>query len=85
MVFTRANELNEDSASSQLEDINFTLWDVFVVTCWDPPPDKRQEVGLSKPHGEPHFKESNLDFFFPIGKTTVHCHAVSGEEKDVCP
>lgn len=64
MVFTRPNELNEVSASSQLEDINFPLWDVVVVTCWDPPPDTRQEVALSKPHGKPHFQEKSLRFYF---------------------
>lgn len=33
MVFTRRHELNEVRVSSQLEDINFPLWDVVVVTC----------------------------------------------------
>lgn len=69
MVFTRPNELNVVSESSQSEDINFPLWDVVVVTCWDPPPDTRQEVALSKPHGKPHFQEKSLRFcFFPNTK-----------------
>lgn len=33
MVFTQPNELNEVSVSSQMEAINFPLWDVVVVTC----------------------------------------------------
>lgn len=76
-VITRTNEPNQVSASSLLEDINFPLQDVVLVTCWDA---CRQLQGML------HFQQKSLYMFCttPPIYTTAHCCDFVGKEYDVC-
>lgn len=90
-VITRTNELNQVSASSLLEDINFPLQGVVVVTCWDTSPSSPQHKMGFRPcrqlQGMLHFRKKSLYIFcsLPPTYTTAHCRDVVGKEKhDVC-
>lgn len=74
-VITWTNEPNQVSASSLLEDINFPLQGVVVVTCWDAPPLTVTQDGkspLRQLHRMLHFQEKSLYMFCPPLPTNIH-------------
>lgn len=85
-VITWTNEPNQVSASSLLEDINFPLQGVVVVTCWDaPPPSPRHKMG-SRPCDNWCSISSKSHYIcfvppLPPTYTTAPCRDVVGKEK----
>lgn len=71
-VFTRTNEPNEVIASSLLEDINFPLYGIVVVTCWD-----AEDASFPA--------KVILCEFSPWTYSRVQRHDVVYKKHDVCP